>query len=282
MEATSITSLLKGFCDHTRWKYAVFWKLNHHFPMNLTWENGYQKRNEVEESMWDDVNFKSPDELYFSRGESTDYSGDYSVRLLMIEMSHRKYNLGEGVVGKVALARDHCWVSCEDILTSKFDTDLITECPDEWFLQIACGIKTIVLVPVLPLGVLQFGSFEEVAEDLEFVTTVKEKLQSIDCMEANISPLNMGTDYQDWSFSDLMHNLMNSLDESSSVTKTVWKSEVSTSTASNSANGSTGLDPTMLSFIQDDCSVSRQNPVSYTHLDVYKRQYIYICVSNTY
>jgi len=62
----------------------------------LTWENGYQKRNEVEESMWDDVNFKSPDELYFSRGESTDYSGDYSVRLLMIEMSHRKYNLGEG------------------------------------------------------------------------------------------------------------------------------------------------------------------------------------------
>ncbi|XP_022640254.1 transcription factor bHLH155 isoform X2 [Vigna radiata var. radiata] len=194
MEATSITSLLKGFCDHTRWKYAVFWKLNHHFPM---------------------------------------------------------------VVGKVALARDHCWVSCEDILTPKFDTDLITECPDEWLLQIACGIKTIVLVPVLPLGVLQFGSFEEVAEDLEFVTTVKGKLQSIDCMEANITPLNMGTDYQDWS--DLMHNLMNSLDESSSVTKTIWKSEVSTSTASNSANGSTRLNPTMLSFIQDDCSVSRQN-----------------------
>lgn len=46
--------------------------------------------------MWDEVNFKSPDELYSSRGESTDYSGDYSVRLLMIEMSHRKYNFGEG------------------------------------------------------------------------------------------------------------------------------------------------------------------------------------------
>lgn len=86
---------------------------------------------------------------------------------------------------------------------------------------------------------------------------MKGKLQSIDCMEANITPLNMGTDYQDWS--DLMHNLMNSLDESSSVTKTIWKSEVSTSTASNSANGSTRLNPTMLSFIQDDCSVSRQN-----------------------
>jgi len=63
---------------------------------NLTWENGYQKGNGVKESMWGDFNFKSPDELYSSRGESTDSSGDYSVRLLMIEMSHRKYNLGEG------------------------------------------------------------------------------------------------------------------------------------------------------------------------------------------
>ncbi|KAL9289828.1 hypothetical protein ACSQ67_024392 [Phaseolus vulgaris] len=259
MEATSITSLLKGFCDHTQWKYAVFWKLNHHFPMNLTWENGYQKGNEVKESMWDDFNFKSPHELYSSRGESTDYSGDYSVRLLMIEMSHRKYNFGEGVVGKVALARDHCWVSCEDILTGKFDTDLIPECHDEWLLQIACGIKTIVLVPVLPLGVLQFGSFEEVAEDLEFVTNVKDKVQSIDCTEANINPFNMRTDYQDWSFSDLMHNLMDSLDESSSVTKTILKSEVSTSTALHNENGSRRLNPTMLSFIQDDCCVSRQD-----------------------
>ncbi|TKY65981.1 dimerization protein [Spatholobus suberectus] len=259
MEATSITQLLKGFCDHTQWKYAVFWKLGHHFPMTLTWENGYQKRNEVEESMWGDINFKSPDELYSSTGESTDYSGDYSARQLMIEMSQRQYSLGEGVVGKIALARNHCWLSCEDILTSKCDTDLIPECPDEWLLQFACGIKTIVLVPVLPLGVLQFGSFEAVAEDLEFVTNIKEKFHSFHCLEANTTPLNLVTDYQDYSFSDLMHNLMDSLDESSSVTKSILKSEFSTSTAALNANGSTRLNPTVLSFIQDDCCLSREN-----------------------
>ncbi|KHN04065.1 transcription factor EMB1444-like [Glycine soja] len=255
MDATSIMHLLKGFCDHTQWKYAGFWKLDQHFPMTLTWENGYQKRDEVKESMWGDLSFKSPDELYSSSGENS----DYSARLLLIEMSHRKYSLGEGVVGKIALARDHCWVSYEDILTSKFDTDLITECPDEWLLQFACGIKTIVLVPVLPQGVLQFGSFEAVAEDKEFVTNIKEKFYSTHYLEADITPLNLGTDCQDVSFSDLMHNLMGSLDESSSsVTKSILKSEVSTSPAALNSNGSR-LNPTMLSFIQDDCFFSREN-----------------------
>ncbi|XP_020226029.1 transcription factor LHW isoform X1 [Cajanus cajan] len=245
MEATSITQLLKGFCDHTQWKYAVFWKLDHHFPMTLAWENGYQKKD-AEKSTWGDINFQSSNELHSSSGENTDYSGDYSAQLLMIEMSHRKYSLGEGVVGKIALARDHLWVSCDDILTSKFDTDLIPECPDEWILQFACGIKTIVLVPVLSLGVLQFGSVEAVAEDLEFVTNIKEKFHSIQCLEANATPLNLGTDYQDWSFSDLMHNLMDSLDDSSSVTKCVLKSEVSTSTAA-------------LNYQDDDGCLSREN-----------------------
>lgn len=31
------------------------------------------------------------------------------------------------VVGKIALAKDHFWVFCEDIFTSKFDTNLIPE-----------------------------------------------------------------------------------------------------------------------------------------------------------
>ncbi|KAK7339705.1 hypothetical protein VNO77_20386 [Canavalia gladiata] len=257
MEATCTTQLLKGFCDNTQWKYAVFWKLDQHFPLTLTWENGYQKRNEDVESIWGDINFKSPEEVYSSSGESTDDSEDYSVQLLMIEMSHHKYSLGEGVVGKIALARDHCWVSCEDILTSKFESDLIPECPDEWLLQFASGIKTIVLVPVLPLGVLQFGSFEAVAEDLDFVTNIKEKFHSIHCLEANSSPLNLGTDYRDWSLSSLIHNWMDSLDKSSSVTSSILKSEVSSSAALN-VNGSR-LNPTMLSFIQDDCFLSGEN-----------------------
>ncbi|WJX81891.1 hypothetical protein P8452_64721 [Trifolium repens] len=217
MEATSITQLLKSFCDAMQWQYAVFWKLNHLSPMTLNWENGYQKSNQSLGSMWGDISFESADDLYSSRSEGTDDSGDYSVRLLMIEMSHRKYSLGEGVVGKLALVKEHFWASCEDIFTGKFDTNLIPECPDEWLLQFASGIKTIVLVPVLPQGVLQFGSFKTVAEDLEFVTNIKEQFNFIQCLEANPTPLNLGTDSQDWSFSALSHYLMDSFDESSSA-----------------------------------------------------------------
>ena len=46
--------------------------------------------------MWGDINFKFPDEVYSSSGESTDDLGDYSAGLFMNEMSHHKYSLGEG------------------------------------------------------------------------------------------------------------------------------------------------------------------------------------------
>ncbi|KAL5057938.1 hypothetical protein RYX36_029542 [Vicia faba] len=225
MEATSITELLKGFCDTMPWQYAVFWKLIHLSPMTLNWESGYQKSNEPLGSMWGDINFESTDDVYSSRSEGTDDVGDYSVRLLMIEMSHRKYTLGEGVIGKLALAKEHFWVSSDDIFAGKFDTSLLPECPDEWLLQFASGIKTIVLVPVLPQGVLQFGSFKAVAEDREFVANIKEKFHFIQCMEANATALNYGIDSQDWSFSDLSNYLMDSIDESSAVSTSLDMNE---------------------------------------------------------
>ncbi|XP_057436954.1 transcription factor bHLH155-like isoform X2 [Lotus japonicus] len=227
MEATSIRQLLKGFCDNMQWKYGVFWKLNDCFPLTLTWETGYEKRNEAMESMWSDINLKSPVEVHSS--------GDCSAQLFMIEMCNRKYRLGEGIIGKIPLARDHFWVLCEDILTNKFDTDLISECPDEWLLQFASGIK--------------------VAEDIEFVTNITKQFHSIHCLEANT---NSGIDFQDWSFSALSHDLIDSLDESSSYTNTILNGEVSAS-ASLNANEPTRLHPTMLSFIQDDRCMLREN-----------------------
>ncbi|KAE9592052.1 hypothetical protein Lal_00038286 [Lupinus albus] len=269
MEDTSITQFLKSFCDYTQWKYVAFWKLNHHFPMTLTWENGYygyQKTNEVVESLGGVLNFKSQDWVYSSRGDNTDGLEDNSCRLLMTEMSHLKYSLGEGVVGKIALSGDHCWIFGDDLLTNNFDTNLVPECPDEWLLQFASGIKTIVLVPVLPQGVLQFGSFEVVVEDLRFIADVKDKFQSVYCRQANAESLNLGMNIQDWSFSDITDTIMDSLDESSSITNIKLKGEVSGCTALN-VNESTRLNPTMPPFIQDECFVLRENEAEINHLE---------------
>ncbi|CAL0302682.1 unnamed protein product [Lupinus luteus] len=265
MEAISITQLLKDFCDDTKWNYAVFWNLNHHFPMTLTWENGYycyKKTNEIIESSGGDLNLKSQDMVHSSRADSADDSGDYSSRLLMSEMSRLKYSFGEGVVGKIALSGDHCWVFCEDHLTSNFGTSLISECPDEWLLQFAHGIKTIVLVPVLPQGVLQFGSFEAIVEDLRFITNAKENFHSFHYLRANTEPWNMGINIQeDWSLSAPTDTILDSLDESSSITNSILKDEVSGSTTLY-VNGSTWWNPTMPSFIQDECYMSRENVLS--------------------
>ncbi|KAF7825626.1 transcription factor EMB1444-like [Senna tora] len=226
MEAFSIMKLFKSFCDYSHWNYAVFWKLSHHFPMTLTWEDGYcgdQKSN-----------------------ESTNSSAKNSVGLLMTEMSHLKYILGEGVVGKVALTGDHCWVSSEDLFTSKFCTNLIPECPYEWFLQCASAIK--------------------VAEDLEFVANVKEKFNSIHCMTSipsrrNTTPSSLDKNLQDWSISALKDCLLDDLDESSSITNKILIDELSDDISHN-INGLSRLNPTIPSFDQNEGFMSGKNKIS--------------------
>ncbi|XP_028786516.1 transcription factor EMB1444-like [Neltuma alba] len=254
MEATSMTKLLKSFCDHSHWNYAVFWRLNYHFPMTLTWEDGYYgdlKTNDAVESAWTEVASSSC--------ESTHGSEENSVRLLMTDMSRLKYILGEGVIGKVALTGDHCWILVEDILTGKFQTKLVDECPYEWLLQFASAIKTIVLVPVPPHGVLQFGSFEAVAEDLAFAANVKEKFNFFHCVTANTPPLSSDENIQDWSFSALIDYPLDNSDVSS-VTNNILTHELF---GGNSLNiNDLRLNPTAPSFIPAEGSMSRKNETS--------------------
>ncbi|GMI71288.1 hypothetical protein HRI_000798100 [Hibiscus trionum] len=101
--------------------------------------------------------------------------GGYPIGLLVAHMSHLNYAWGQGFVGKVAYTGKHCWVSYDNIFTNKTDLKLVLECPEEWLLQFASGIKTILLVPVLPHGVLQLGSSEMVVEDLSIPTYIKDR-----------------------------------------------------------------------------------------------------------
>lgn len=71
----------------------------------------------------------------------------------------------------------------------------------------------------------------------------------------------MGTNVPDWSFSALTDTIIDSLDESSSITNSRLKGEVSGCTAL-SVNGSTKLNPTMPSFIQDECHMSGENELN--------------------
>ncbi|XP_030924847.1 transcription factor bHLH155-like [Quercus lobata] len=166
MGSTALRQFLKSLCSNSHWKYAVFWKLMHHGQLILTWEDGYcdyPKPIEPVENISDDIYFKVVNEIWSSSCETNtcnDGSGGYPIGLAVNDMSCHHYPMGEGVVGEVAFTGSHSWILFENNLTSEFNYNLVPECPDEWLLQFAAGIKTILLVPVLPHGVLQLGSLE--------------------------------------------------------------------------------------------------------------------------
>lgn len=181
MGTTPLRQLLKSLCSNSPWNYAVLWKLRYQNPLILTWEDGYYVSsgprdpaetiaNDIYSSLTSDI--FSP---YCLSSTSDGGLGGYSVGPLVANMSQLQYTWDEEVIGKVVRTEKHCWVSGEDILTGKADSRLFSECPEEWLLQFTSGIKTIVLIPVLPHGVLQLGSLEIVPEDLEFISHVKER-----------------------------------------------------------------------------------------------------------
>ncbi|KAK7245376.1 hypothetical protein RIF29_40216 [Crotalaria pallida] len=90
-----------------------------------------------------------------------DGAGDgNALGLAVAKMSYHVYSLGEGIVGQVAATRKHRWIQ-------------VFEFADEWQSQISAGIKTIVVVPIVPLGVVQLGSLNKVTEDIAVVTNIR-------------------------------------------------------------------------------------------------------------
>ncbi|KAJ6331628.1 hypothetical protein OIU76_010085 [Salix suchowensis] len=180
MGTTDLRQLLESLCNNNSdWRYAVFWKLRHGSPMILTWEDGCfdcPKPREPLQTISSDAYCNGGNDLVSSlcdASASNANSGGHQIELVMADMSYLQYPLGEGVVGEVACTGDHFWLSINNMFSCEMSTNLVPEFPEEWLLQFASGIKTILLVPVLPHGVLQLGSFEEIAEDIQKVVYIK-------------------------------------------------------------------------------------------------------------
>lgn len=183
METSALRQLLKSFCNNSHWKYAVFWRLKHQNPMLLTWEDGYcdyPNPREPVESISDAIYLNNANDISSLNCEIDGFNGSYRypVELAVANMSCLQYAFGEGVVGEVANTGNHCWVFTDDIFASRFNT-IVPECPDEWLLQFVAGIKTVLLVPVIPHGVLQLGSLEKVTENVAVVACIKDSFDTL-------------------------------------------------------------------------------------------------------
>uniref|UniRef100_A0A5B6Z4C3 Putative transcription factor LHW n=1 Tax=Davidia involucrata TaxID=16924 RepID=A0A5B6Z4C3_DAVIN len=230
MGTTPLRQFLQSLCHNSCWNYAVFWKLQHQSQTLLTWEDGCcacPKLTESMESILDDICFKGLDGIFPSSCESSIHDGnlgEYPIGLAVADMSRVQYALGKGVVGEVAYTGNHRWLSHDNISAGELNYKSVSVCPDEWLLQFLGGIKTILLVPVVPHGVLQLGSLKMVAEDLALVAYIQDKFNA----HLNVGysvPFTSKREFLAESPSSLMSVLMENLDELSTITMNKMDSE---------------------------------------------------------
>ncbi|KAK4281255.1 hypothetical protein QN277_012775 [Acacia crassicarpa] len=191
---TNLQQVLRSLCFNSDWKYAIFWKLKHHARMILTWEDGYYDNPDEHDSLENNPSQKALEQV-----DGGQFSHD-PLGLAVAKMSYRVYTLGEGIVGQVAITGKHQWICAGNQVAGPGSS---YEFIDEWQSQFSAGIKTIVVVAVVPLGVVQLGSLNNVIEDTEFVThirnlflaakhyTIGHSLDQIQSGAKNVSPLDV-------------------------------------------------------------------------------------------
>ncbi|KAL5860086.1 hypothetical protein ACOSQ4_001382 [Xanthoceras sorbifolium] len=167
MGAADLHRILKSLCFDTDWKYAVFWKLKHRTRLVLTWEDGYYDNCEQRDSLEKNKCSTETPENFTGGGR---YSHD-PLGLALAKMSYQVYSLGEGIVGQVAVTRKHQWILADENVTNSFPS---IEFCDGWQSQYSAGIRTIVVVAVVPHGVVQLGSMNKVIEDMKLVTHIRD------------------------------------------------------------------------------------------------------------
>nr|QDL88392.1 transcription factor bHLH155-like isoform X1 [Cymbidium ensifolium] len=173
--ATALNQLFKNLCYHSMWKYAILWKFQDENHMLLTCEDSYviDTQSGIAMDYAQCKEFISSHSWVTSIGcESIIQSGSIpncSIVVAVCNMTRFSYLLGEGIVGKVASMERHQW-----ICVGGMNSQLLLEYPVELGLQVAAGIKTILLLPVLSLGLVQLGSMDKLSEDLTMVAQLKE------------------------------------------------------------------------------------------------------------
>ncbi|KAL2481587.1 Transcription factor [Abeliophyllum distichum] len=177
MGITSLRSFLQSLCCNSPWNYAVFWKLKNQREMILVWEDGFCDNQKLSDPMVgtiDDFDLKNSNKS----SVPDENQSEHPIALAVAEMSNAYHVFGKGVVGGAACTGNPHWISSDSMATDVFCSALVAECPHEWLFQFFAGIKTILLLPLIPHGVLQLGSMEMVAEDAAIGAYLKAEFES--------------------------------------------------------------------------------------------------------
>ncbi|KAJ8552037.1 hypothetical protein K7X08_028480 [Anisodus acutangulus] len=177
-----LKEVLKTLCGVNLWSYAVYWKIGCQNTKLLIWEESYCEPLTFS-GIHGTPGIENPElsvhgwEVFNSR--LMNQAGERVHLLLNKMMMESQINLvGEGLVGRAAVTGSHQWFHSEGFSGVVHPPEVLKELTQ----QFSAGIQTIAVVPVLPHGVVQFGSCLHIMENMSFVEDVRVLVSQLGCV----------------------------------------------------------------------------------------------------
>ncbi|KAG0541262.1 hypothetical protein BDA96_02G001500 [Sorghum bicolor] len=191
--STHIIQLLQGLCSDGLWKYGVFWSFKSETNgWILTWGDGYVNKMIEDRQMGDLSAGATVRKNQIIPSTCCNKSYPFCpIEAALMRMPSHLYPLGEGIIGKVALTGQHCWISANELGSTAMHKHLYFQYQEDWQLQFAAGIKTVLLVPVVPHGVLHLGSLDTIFESAALVALIKDMFHKL--CDASVSHASLST-----------------------------------------------------------------------------------------
>ncbi|WJX69027.1 hypothetical protein P8452_53335 [Trifolium repens] len=182
-----LKEVLKTLCGRNQWSYAVFWKIGCNNSKLLIWEDCYYEPLSCPSpnGIVGMSNFSNPN------GEGCWFSSESQSSNLGIQEEDRVSSLinkmtvnnlvivaGEGIIGRAAFTNSHEWILLNNFANGAYPPEVYAEMHH----QFLAGMQTVAVIPVLPHGVIQLGSFFPIMENMGFVHEVKSLILQLGCI----------------------------------------------------------------------------------------------------
>ncbi|CAL5211646.1 unnamed protein product [Lathyrus oleraceus] len=166
---------LKTLCARNQWSYAVFWKIGCNNSKLLIWEDCYYEplpsRLLPQIAGTSNLPYRDREGCWFSSDSQLRIQEDDRVCSLINKMMvNNSVNVaGQGILGRAAFTGNHQWIVLNNFIKDAYPPEVLTEL----HCQFSAGMQTVAVIPVLPHGVVQLGSFLPIMENIGFVNDVK-------------------------------------------------------------------------------------------------------------
>ncbi|KAK9727061.1 hypothetical protein RND81_05G255500 [Saponaria officinalis] len=177
---------LKALCGVNQWSYAVFWKIGCQNPKLLIWEEfyyeAYPSSNTATGNTMENQGMALQKLQDYQNGTQVGDRVQFLVDKMM--MSNQVNVVGEGLVGRAAFTGNYQWIVSGNHNEFSYPAEVLHEVN----LQFSAGINTIAVIPVIPHGVVQFGSPLTISENTAFVHDVRSLITQLGCVPSAFVP----------------------------------------------------------------------------------------------